>query len=138
LCDSDQLNKINLPCPVPLLLLPFIKKNDHYEKIVSGISINKTAHGFSILIAMMLILGAVAIYQLNASNHHIDKFRENRMPGVRYTLEMRGVLSEMRLQQTQYIASVTPGAGKHRVELLQNQAIFLNAQQQYAKMSKDA
>jgi methyl-accepting chemotaxis protein len=109
------------------------------KKLSQASVLTKLLTGFSILIAMMLILGAVAIYQLNASNHHIDKFRENRMPGVRYTLEMRGVLSEMRLQQTQYIASVTPEEReKHRVELLQNQAIFLNAQQQYAKLSKDA
>ncbi len=95
--------------------------------------------GFSVLIGMMLILGIVSIYQLNASKQHIDKFRENRMPGIRYTLEMRGVLSEMRLQQIQYIASATPQEQeKHRLELLQNQAIFLNAQQQYAKLSAGA
>lgn len=109
------------------------------KKLSQASVLTKLLTGFSILIVMMLILGAVAIYQLNASNQNIDKFRENRMPGVRYTLEMRGVLSEMRLQQTQYIASVTPEEReKHRVELLQNQDIFLKAQQQYAKLSQDA
>ncbi|UXY08835.1 methyl-accepting chemotaxis protein [Kosakonia sp. ML.JS2a] len=109
------------------------------KKIAQATVLTKLLIGFSILIVMMLLLGVVSIYQLNTSNHHIDKFRENRMPGVRYTLEMRGVLSEMRLQQVQYITSTTPESlEQHRGELLQNQAIFLNAQQQYAKTSADA
>ncbi len=99
----------------------------------------KLLTGFSILIVMMLVLGIVSIYQLHVSKSHIDKFRDNRMPGVRYTLEMRGVLSEMRLQQIQYIGSVTPAEREqHRGELLQNQATFLNAQRQFAKISADA
>ncbi|MCA7014621.1 methyl-accepting chemotaxis protein [Dickeya dadantii] len=99
----------------------------------------KLLSGFSVLIVMMLVLGAVAIYQLSASDDSIDAFRGNRMPGVRYTLEMRGVLSEIRLQQVQYIASKTPQEVEgHRVELLQNQDIFLNAQANYAKLLKEA
>lgn len=95
--------------------------------------------GFSVLLVMMLLLGGVSIYQLNSSKQHIDEFRKIRMPDIRYSLEMRGVLSEMRLQQLQYIASVTPEEReKHRGELLQNQAIFLNAQQQFAKSAVDA
>ncbi|MEO3738976.1 methyl-accepting chemotaxis protein [Enterobacter sp. AG5470] len=109
------------------------------KKIAQATVLTKLLIGFSILIVMMLLLGVVSIYQLNTSNHHIDKFRENRMPGVRYSLEMRGVLSEMRLQQIQYITSTTPESREqHRGELLQNQAIFLNAEQQYAKASADA
>ncbi|MBM3070308.1 MCP four helix bundle domain-containing protein [Enterobacter sp. RHBSTW-00994] len=101
--------------------------------------LTKLLIGFSILIAMMLLLGGVSIYQLNSSKHHIDEFLKTRMPDIRYSLEMRGVLSEMRLQQIQYISSPTPEEReKHRGELLQNQAIFLNAQQQYAKTSADA
>jgi methyl-accepting chemotaxis protein len=99
----------------------------------------KLLTGFSILIAMMLVLGIVSIYQLHVSKTHIDKFRDNRMPGVRYTLEMRGVLSEMRLQQIQYIGSVTPAEREqHRGELLQNQETFLKAQREFAKISADA
>lgn len=64
--------------------------------------------GFPVLLVMMLLLGGVSIYQLNSSKQHIDEFRKIRMPDIRYSLEMRGVLSEMRLQQLQYIASVTP------------------------------
>ncbi|WP_312686276.1 methyl-accepting chemotaxis protein [Kosakonia sp.] len=109
------------------------------KKIAQATVLTKLLVGFSILIVMMLLLGVVSIYQLNSSNHRIDQFRENRLPGVRYTLEMRGVLSEMRLQQIQYITSTTTESREqHRGELLQNQAIFLNAQQQYAKTSADA
>lgn len=109
------------------------------KKLSQATVLTKLLVGFSILMVMMLLLGVVSIYQLNTSNHHIDTFRENRMPGVRYSLEMRGVLSEMRLQQIQYITSPTPAEReKHRGELLQNQDIFLNAQQQYAKTSVDA
>ena len=67
------------------------------KKLSQASVLTKLLTGFSILIAMMLILGAVAIYQLNASNQYIDKFRENRIPGIRFTPEIRGVLSEMRL-----------------------------------------
>ncbi|MGM3173008.1 methyl-accepting chemotaxis protein [Dickeya lacustris] len=99
----------------------------------------KLLSGFSVLIAMMLVLGVVAIYQLNSSNDNIGHFKNDRMPGLRYALEMRGVLSEIRLQQVQYIASKTPQEVEgHRVELLQNQDIFLNAQANYAKLLKNA
>ena len=104
------------------------------KKYAQSTVLTKLLTGFSILIVMMLLLGVVAIYQLNVSNQHIDKYRENRMPGIRYTLEMRGVLSEMRLQQIQYITSPTDKEReKHRIELLQNQDIFLNAQNRYAR-----
>ena len=106
------------------------------KKFAQSTVLTKLLTGFSILIAMMLLLGVVAIYQLNISNQHIDKYRENRLPGVRYSLEMRGVLSEMRLQQIQYINSPTmPEREKHRLELLQNQDIFLNAQKHYAAIA---
>ncbi|WP_192459063.1 methyl-accepting chemotaxis protein [Musicola keenii] len=94
--------------------------------------------GFSVLMVMMLLLGIVSLLQLGASNAHIDNFRSNQLPSVRYTLEMRGVLSELRLQQVQYIASQTPDEREgHRKELLQNQDIFLTAQANYAKLVKN-
>ncbi len=106
------------------------------KKLAQATVLTKLLIGFSILIVMMLLLGVVSIYQLNASNAHIDQFRKDRMPGVRYTLEMRGVLAEMRLQQVQYIASTTPESlEQHRGELLQNQETFLRAQQGYAAIS---
>lgn len=106
------------------------------KKFAQSTVLTKLLTGFSILIAMMLLLGVVAIYQLNVSNQHIDKYRENRLPGVRYSLEMRGVLSEMRLQQIQYINSPTAQEReKHRLELLQNQDIFLNAQKHYTAIA---
>ena len=109
------------------------------KKIAHATVLTKLLVGFSILIVMMLIVGIVSIYQLNGSKQQIDKFRQQRMPGIRYTLEMRGVLAEMRLQQVQYIASTTPASlDQHRNELLQNQETFLNAQRQYAKISADA
>ncbi len=49
------------------------------KKIAQATVLTKLLIGFSILIVMMLLLGVVSIYQLNTSNHHIDKFRENRM-----------------------------------------------------------
>ncbi|SFT58885.1 methyl-accepting chemotaxis protein [Kosakonia radicincitans] len=106
------------------------------KKLSQATVLTKLLIGFSILIVMMLLLGIVSIYQLNMSKDHIDQFRKNRMPGVRYTLEMRGVLAEMRLQQVQYIASTTPESlEQHRGELLQNQETFLRAQQAYANIS---
>ena len=106
------------------------------KKLAHATVLTKLLCGFSILIVMMLLLGIVSLYQLNVSKQHIDKFRASRMPGIRYTLEMRGVLAEMRLQQVQYIASTTQASrDQHRDELLQNQTTFLNAQQQYAKIS---
>ncbi len=99
---------------------------------------SKLLFGFSILIVMMLFIGAVSIYQLGANNERIKDYRDNRLPGVRYTLEMRGVLSELRLQQIQYITSQTPDEREgHRKELLQNQDIFLTAQANYARLVKN-
>jgi len=116
--------------------MTFYNKVTPMKKYAQSTVLTKLLTGFSVLIAMMLLLGVVAIYQLHASNQHIDAFRDNRMPGVRSSLEMRGVLSEMRLQQIQYINSTTPAEReKHRLELLQNQEIFLNAQRRYARQS---
>ncbi len=119
---------------MPLITLPFIRKVNAMKKYSQSTVLTKLLTGFSVLIVMMLLLGGVAIYQLHSSNQHIEKYRENRLPGVRSSLEMRGVLSEMRLQQIQYINSTTPAEReKHRVELLQNQDIFLKAQHRYGQ-----
>ncbi len=88
--------------------------------------------GFSILIVMMLLLGIVSLLQLSINNSRIDDLSSNSLPGVRYSLVMRGVMSEARLQQIQYIDSKTPEEREgHRVELLQNADIFLNAFKNY-------
>ncbi|NDL63984.1 methyl-accepting chemotaxis protein [Acerihabitans arboris] len=95
--------------------------------------------GFAIIIALMLCLGGVSLYQLSANNTHIDAYRNNWLPGVRYTLEMRGVLAELRLQQVQYIASATEKDREgHRVELMQAVANFLRAQNAYLALNTPA
>lgn len=97
--------------------------------------LTKLLSGFSILIVLMLLLGSAALYQLHLNNQNIESYRDSRLPGVRYTLEMRGTLSEIRLQQIQYIASVTDKERKgHRVELLEDTAIFQRALDSYTKL----
>lgn len=97
--------------------------------------LTKLLSGFSILIVLMLLLGSAALYQLHLNNQNIESYRDSRLPGVRYTLEMRGTLSEIRLQQIQYIASVTDKEREgHRVELLEDTAIFQRALDSYTKL----
>ncbi|MEA9391396.1 methyl-accepting chemotaxis protein [Acerihabitans sp. TG2] len=92
--------------------------------------------GFAIIIALMLGLGGVSLYQLSTTNTHIETYRNNWLPGVRYTLEMRGVLSELRLQQIQYISSTTEQAKEgHRIELMQAVATFRDAQNHYLALN---
>ncbi|WP_413721296.1 methyl-accepting chemotaxis protein [Sodalis sp. RH23] len=92
--------------------------------------------GFAIIIALMLCLGGVSLYQLSANNDHIDAYRNNWLPGVRYTLEMRGTLAELRLQQVQYISSPTDqDRESHRLELMQAVANFLRAQNAYLALN---
>src|SRR5476649_276970 len=92
--------------------------------------------GFAIIIALMLCLGGVSLYQLSTTNSHIDAYRNNWLPGVRYTLQMRGVLSELRLQQLQYISSATDKDREgHRVELMQAVATFHQAQNAYLALN---
>lgn len=92
--------------------------------------------GFGIIIALMLALGGVSLYQLSANNAHIEAYRDGWLPGVRYTLTMRGVLSEMRLQQIQYISS--PG-GKdrddHQRELMEAIGNFRRAHNAYIALN---
>ncbi|WKA62964.1 methyl-accepting chemotaxis protein [Pectobacterium aroidearum] len=93
---------------------------------------SKLLLGFSVLIAMMLLLGVVSLLQLSVNNSRIDELSSSSLPGVRYSLEMRGVLSETRLQQIQYIDSKTPEEREgHRKELLQNADAFLAAFKNY-------
>ncbi len=134
------MRAVNFCTILPLLkTLSLPEKKTTMKKFSQLTVFAKLLSGFSVLIAMMLVLGVVAIYQLNSSNDNIGHFKNDRMPGLRYALEMRGVLSEIRLQQVQYIASKTPQEVEgHRVELLQNQDIFLNAQANYAKLLKNA
>lgn len=101
--------------------------------------LTKLLSGFSILIILMLLLGSAALYQLHLNNQNIESYRDSRLPGVRYTLEMRGTLSEIRLQQIQYIASVTDKEREgHRVELLEDTAIFQRALDSYTKLLTDS
>lgn len=60
--------------------------------------LTKLLSGFSILIVLMLLLGSAALHQLHLNNQNIESYRDSRLPGVRYTLEIRGTLSEIRLQ----------------------------------------
>lgn len=92
--------------------------------------------GFAIIIALMLCLGGVSLYQLSTTNAHIDAYRNNWLPGVRYTLQMRGVLSELRLQQIQFIASATEKEREgHRTEIMQAVATFRQAQNDYLALN---
>ncbi len=92
--------------------------------------------GFAIIIALMLCLGGVSLYQLSTTNAHIDAYRNNWLPGVRYTLQMRGVLSELRLQQIQYISSATDKDREgHRAEMMQAVATFHQAQNDYLALN---
>ncbi|AUH02338.1 methyl-accepting chemotaxis protein [Prodigiosinella confusarubida] len=98
----------------------------------------KLLSGFSVLVAMMLLLGVGSLYLLNTNNDRIKAYSDSSLPGVRYSLEMRGVLSELRLQQIQYIDSKTPEEREgHRRELLQNQDLFLASQASYEKLDKN-
>ncbi|WP_413737291.1 methyl-accepting chemotaxis protein [Sodalis sp. RH21] len=92
--------------------------------------------GFAIIIAFMLCLGGVSLYQLSTTNTHIEAYRNNWLPGVRYTLQMRGVLAELRLQQIQYISSATDKDREgHRAELMQAVADFRRAQDHYLALN---
>ncbi|TCL04371.1 methyl-accepting chemotaxis protein [Sodalis ligni] len=103
-----------------------MKKLVHLPFLVQMIS------GFAVVIFMMLCLGGVSLYHLSNTNAHIDDYRNNWLPGVRYTLEMRENLAELRLQQIQYISSATESDREgHRVELMQAVANYRRAQDHY-------
>ena len=92
--------------------------------------------GFAVVILMMLFLGGVSLYQLGSTNAHIEDYRNSWLPGVRYTLEMRGVLGEMRLQQVQYTTADTDQERQqHRVLLSQALENFKGAQSNYLALN---
>ncbi|MFW5402049.1 methyl-accepting chemotaxis protein [Yersinia sp. 1252 StPb PI] len=105
-------------------------------KKFSDLSIlTKLLSGFSVVIVMMLLLGAVALSQLSSNNARLEAYRDSWLPGVRYALEMRGVLAELRLQQVQYIASSTEKEREgHRLEILQAVDNFRAAQDRFLKL----
>lgn len=105
-------------------------------KKFSDLSIlTKLLSGFSVVILMMLLLGAVALSQLSSNNSRLEAYRDSWLPGVRYALEMRGVLAELRLQQVQYIASSTEKEREgHRLEILQAVDNFRAAQNLFLKL----
>ncbi|WP_264358432.1 methyl-accepting chemotaxis protein [Cronobacter condimenti] len=83
----------------------------------------------------MLVMGALSLYFLSNNNKSASFILTERFPAVRYTLEMRGVLSELRLQQVQMIASPTLAEReKHQKELQQAINNFLDAQNHYVRL----
>lgn len=98
----------------------------------------KIVLSFALILGLMAIVGGVSLYQLNSNNQRIVDFRNERVPGIRYTLEMRGILSELRLQQVQMIASDTPkGRDGHRQELAQAISNFQTAERHYVALNTE-
>lgn len=98
----------------------------------------KIVLSFSLILVLMAVVGAVSVYQLNSNNQRIVDFRNERVPGIRYTLQMRGILSELRLQQVQMIASKTlKERNGHREELAQAINNFLTAERSYIALKTD-
>ena len=99
---------------------------------------NKIIMSFAALVLFVLAMGIVSLFYLNQSTQQSQKMLNQSVPAVKYTLEMRGVLSELRLQQVQMIASATTQErDKHRVELGQAINNFLKAQNNYLALSAD-
>ncbi|NHV89744.1 methyl-accepting chemotaxis protein [Cronobacter dublinensis] len=95
----------------------------------------KIIMSLSIILALMLVMGALSLYFLSNNNKSASFILTERFPAVRYTLEMRGVLSELRLQQVQMIASTTLAEReKHQKELQQAIDNFLEAQNHYLRL----
>ena len=90
------------------------------------------------ILLLMLVMGSISLWFLNNNNRQAQNLLETRMPAVRYTLEMRGVLSELRLQQVQMIASPTlEERHKHQDELQQAINKFISAQNHYLALSDE-
>ncbi|HBI09179.1 MAG TPA: methyl-accepting chemotaxis protein [Franconibacter pulveris] len=98
----------------------------------------KIIMSFATLVLFVLVMGIVSLFYLNQSNRQAQSLLMQSVPAVKYTLEMRGVLSELRLQQVQMIASATrQERDKHRVELNQAIANFLHAQNSYLALAEN-
>ncbi len=96
----------------------------------------KIIMSFATLVLFVLVMGIVSLFYLNQSNRQAQALLTQSVPAVKYTLEMRGVLSELRLQQVQMIASATPQEReKHRGELDQAIENFLHAQKSYLALA---
>ena len=96
----------------------------------------KIIMSFATLVLFVLVMGVVSLFYLNQSNRQAHALLNQSVPAVKYTLGMRGVLSELRLQQVQMIASATrEEREKHRGELDQAIASFLSAQNSYLALS---
>ncbi|HKM97946.1 MAG TPA: methyl-accepting chemotaxis protein [Buttiauxella sp.] len=98
----------------------------------------KIALSFSVILAFMIIMGSISFYFLYQNNNKSQTLITERFPAVRYTLEMRGILSELRLQQVQMVASIDlKDREKHKVELQQAIDKFITAQNKYLSLSKN-
>jgi methyl-accepting chemotaxis protein len=108
------------------------------KKLADYSVLSKLAVSFSLILALMVALGAISAWQLHSNNQQIEGYRTVRMPGVQYPLVMRGTLAELRLQQVQYIASqIGNERDGHRQEILQAVANFRNAQEAYRRLQHD-
>jgi methyl-accepting chemotaxis protein len=107
-------------------MVPVMKKLVHLPFLAQIIS------GFAIVIFFMLCIGGISIYHLSNTNSHIEAYRNNWLPGVRYTLQMRGFLAEARLQQLQLINSTSDkDRDGHHNELMAALADYRRAEDNY-------
>ncbi|RDJ98788.1 chemotaxis protein [Paraburkholderia lacunae] len=64
--------------------------------------------GFSAVIALLIGLGALSLFEVSAENNHVAQLRDNWLPSVRSSLQMQSGLRAIRLAEFRAASSLTP------------------------------
>jgi methyl-accepting chemotaxis protein len=66
--------------------------------------------GFSAVIAILVGLGAVGLFEVSSENTHVGELRDNWMPSVRSSLQMQSGLREIRINEYRAVGAQSPDA----------------------------
>ncbi len=66
--------------------------------------------GFSVVVALMIGLGAFCLFEIGGENLRVVEFRDNWLPSVRSSQQMVAALRQVRINEYRVIASQTPAA----------------------------
>ncbi|MGF7000955.1 methyl-accepting chemotaxis protein [Paraburkholderia sp. GAS32] len=91
--------------------------------------------GFSVVIVLLVGLGAFSLFELSGENAHVAELRDNWLPSVRSSLQMQAGLREIRLNEYRAAGSATPAEAQKAEPLIEaGLANYRHADAEYQKL----
>lgn len=80
-----------------------VEKNKKQLTVARQLSI-----GFGFVLALLVLMGGLSLYELDVENGHVVALRDNWMPSVRASLQIRNAMADVRLTEFRLVDATTP------------------------------